>query len=263
MSLSPPLLQALAATAAALPAPIIAQVATALRAAPADPTVLLQAAQAQAGSPSGRATVRTLVLAWLATAPTDPPATLAGLLEAAVFTHGQLVSQQRVEVVWTGPESTLPLRRTDQALREVIAAAEQRLLIVSFAVYDIPEIAAALVAAAGRGVQVAIIVESPAAGKIAYNATTALGPALRSAATIYHWPEAARPHTPQGKPAALHAKCAVADERVAVVSSANLTHYALTVNMELGVLITGGDVPPRIDQHWRGLIARGVLVAQP
>ena len=39
----------------------------------------------------------------------------------------------------------------------------------------------------------------------------------------------------------LHAKVVVADRRVGVVSSANLTHYGLKSHLELGVSIRGPD----------------------
>jgi phosphatidylserine/phosphatidylglycerophosphate/cardiolipin synthase-like enzyme len=46
----------------------------------------------------------------------------------------------------------------------------------------------------------------------------------------------------------MHAKAAVADCRVAFLSSANLTEAALERNMELGVLIRGGNLPVAIDR---------------
>jgi phosphatidylserine/phosphatidylglycerophosphate/cardiolipin synthase-like enzyme len=51
----------------------------------------------------------------------------------------------------------------------------------------------------------------------------------------------------------------VADGRHLFVSSANLTEYAFTVNMELGLLITGGAVPGQVESHFDKLIAMGVL----
>jgi phosphatidylserine/phosphatidylglycerophosphate/cardiolipin synthase-like enzyme len=51
----------------------------------------------------------------------------------------------------------------------------------------------------------------------------------------------------------VHAKCAVADEKVCFVSSANLTSYAMERNMEAGVLVTGGDVPRDLQRHFEAL----------
>ena len=63
-----------------------------------------------------------------------------------------------------------------------------------------------------------------------------------------------------GKHGSLHAKCAVADRRRLFLSSANLTAYALTLNMELGLLVTDGPLPAQVDQHFRALIEAGKLV---
>ena len=68
-------------------------------------------------------------------------------------------------------------RRTDQALLQLIGAARARLIIVSFAVYKVPEVAAALIACAQRGCNVAVIVESEAesGGKVTFEMPKALG----------------------------------------------------------------------------------------
>jgi len=58
---------------------------------------------------------------------------------------------------------------------------------------------------------------------------------------------------------ALLAKCAVAYDAVLFVSSANLTVCALTLNMELGLLIQGGSAPRAVADHFTRLIAKGVL----
>lgn len=50
------------------------------------------------------------------------------------------------------------------------------------------------------------------------------------------------------------------DGRCLLISSANLTEYAFTLNMELGVLITGGELPQRVEERFDKLIEKGVLV---
>lgn len=153
------------------------------------------------------------------------------------------------------------LRRTDQALLQVINASQKELLIVSFAVYKIPKICNALVAAAGRGVNIAICLEAPdpSEGKITFDTIKALGTRVAQNAAVYIWPEAKRPCNEQGKHGSLHVKCAVADRRHLFISSANLTEYALTLNMELGVLIEGGDLPETVADHFSRLIEDGLL----
>jgi phosphatidylserine/phosphatidylglycerophosphate/cardiolipin synthase-like enzyme len=55
------------------------------------------------------------------------------------------------------------------------------------------------------------------------------------------------------------AKAAVADSRVAFLTSANLTEAALERNMELGVLIRGGTLPASIDRLIDALLESGEL----
>jgi len=186
---------------------------------------------------------------------------LALALECAAERQ-QRAREQDLSIVWTGPATdVVPLRRTDQALLELVRTARERLIIVSFAVYKVPELAAALVEACERGVDVAVVLESQAesGGKVEFDMAAALGTDAARHATLYTWPAARRPTTPAGSRASLHAKCAVSDMRQLLVSSANLTEFALTLNMELGLLVKGGDTPDRVQRHFEQLIARGDL----
>ena len=65
--------------------------------------------------------------------------------------------------------------------------------------------------------------------------------------------------SPDGKTGSLHAKCAVADGARLYLSSANLTDYAMNLNMELGMLLEDESQPARIEQLFEELIAEGVL----
>jgi phosphatidylserine/phosphatidylglycerophosphate/cardiolipin synthase-like enzyme len=58
----------------------------------------------------------------------------------------------------------------------------------------------------------------------------------------------------------MHAKCAVADEDILFVSSANLTEFALTINMEMGILIRDGYMPGMVVRHFEALVQEGTLV---
>jgi putative cardiolipin synthase len=60
----------------------------------------------------------------------------------------------------------------------------------------------------------------------------------------------------------LHAKLIVADERIALVGSANLTDKALAGNLELGVIIRDPAVANRIDRHFRSFMRPGSGVLQ-
>lgn len=129
----------------------------------------------------------------------------------------------------------------------------------SFAAYKVAEVVGALRAAADRGVEVRLVLESAveSKGKLSHDAAAAFE-ALGDAASFYVWPAELRASTGGGH-AAMHAKCAVADRRLALVTSANLTGAAMADNMELGLLVRGGDVPRRIGDHFDALIAAGTL----
>lgn len=88
----------------------------------------------------------------------------------------------------------------------------------------------------------------------------AVGEELEALCNIYVWPPHKRPTDGAGRHGSLHAKCAVADEQTILVSSANLTEYALSLNMELGLLVHGGDLPGRAADHLRDLMSANVLV---
>lgn len=160
---------------------------------------------------------------------------------------------QRVELVWTGPTVTgIPIRHTYAVLVQVIDAAQRRLTLVSFAAYTTAVVTNALRSAAARGVEVRLVLDGGTHAQLAF---TALGGSVH----LLTWPPTLLPDHDFDH-ASLHAKCAVADTTVAFVTSANLTSHALDRNMELGVLITGGEVPNRLAEHLDRLIATSVIV---
>lgn len=168
---------------------------------------------------------------------------------------------QSIELAWTGPDvEAVAFRRTEQAIIQVLDSAQHRITLVSYAVYRIPNICQALVRAARRGVKISVIVETPdrLAGQNEYSTLQALGPEIAACSTVYYWPQEKR-QSHGDKFGILHVKCAVADGRWLFLSSANLTEYAFTINMELGVLITGGGLPGQVEMNFERLIAVGVV----
>src|SRR5581483_11078194 len=118
------------------------------------------------------------------------------------------------ELVWTGPDvGVIPLRRTEQALLQLITSATQRLLIVSYAVYNIPRICEALISAVKRGVLITIVIETPdrLEGQNTYNTLKALGSEVVDRCNVYLWPAEKRERDAKGKFGVLHVKCAAAD----------------------------------------------------
>ncbi len=188
------------------------------------------------------------------------PGSLAWALRGATAVDDCWRDWQELEIVWTGPTTEeTAFRRTDQALLDVISRSQETLLIVTFAAYKIPYIAKGLADAAERGVSIQIVVESSKEGKVTFSALKSLGQSVSSAASVYVWPEEKREKNKGGGFGAMHVKCAVADDSMLLLSSANLTEYALNLNMELGVLISGGDLPRIVNQHFSALVADDVL----
>ncbi len=173
------------------------------------------------------------------------------------------VEQQRrgsVELAWTGPSSgQVPVRHTEQVLMEVINAAQRRLFIVSFVAHQVKSIGKALTEAVERGVQVDVLLESSIAhgGKVDHDSVEAMRKLVPSA-RLFAW-SAHEKGAGDQYPGVVHAKCAVADGRVAFITSANLTSAAMERNMELGVLVTGGNLPEELHNHLEALIATKVL----
>lgn len=248
----PSLAEAIAATAAVLSTPALAALAHHLRT--GSPVQVIRDA---VPATSYHAAIEDLLAAWMKH-PGVTGESIALALDAVRESHRK---DPHVSLVWTGPTTAaVPVRRTDQALLQLINRATRRLMVVSFAVYKVPNVAATLRGAVRRGVGVDLVVETQEAseGKITFDGWQELG-GLSGAFRVWTWAHDRRPTTASGKLASLHAKCAVADGERMLVSSANLTEFALTLNMELGLLLSGGELPRRVESHFNALISTGEL----
>lgn len=183
---------------------------------------------------------------------------IASALISASLAGELAASRGSLEMVWTGPSSSLvPIRHTEQVLKEVIETAKTNLFIVSFVAYDVPSIHASINKAIERNVSVDILVESSQSthSKIQVNSV----PKMKSSvpkANIYIWDQS---KTLQNAIGVVHAKCAVADDSVAFITSANLTTAAMEKNIELGVLIKGGSLPLTLSLNLKNLIENRTL----
>jgi phosphatidylserine/phosphatidylglycerophosphate/cardiolipin synthase-like enzyme len=200
---------------------------------------------------------------WKEEAATFSPDAVSLALITAAHAEKTYKENQSVELVWTGPDvGAVPVRRTEQAVLQVLDSARNSITLVSYAVYRIPHVRQALVNAAGKGVRVRMIVDTPdrSASEEEYNNMIAVGGDVASCASLYYWPHEKREKTSSGTIGKLHVKCAAADSEWLFLSSANLTEHAFTINMELGLLIHGGQLPEQIEQHFDRLIAKRILV---
>jgi phosphatidylserine/phosphatidylglycerophosphate/cardiolipin synthase-like enzyme len=190
------------------------------------------------------------------------PTAIAWTLRGAAAQDADYREAGRIDLVWSGPESSvLTPRRSDQALIEVIDRSVQELFVATFAAYRVPAVTISLQRAAERGVLVRLILESGEAsgGKVRFDPQRALGLGVTAGIEVYVWPPDQRPADAAGRTGSLHMKCAVADEGLILISSANLTEYAFDLNMELGVIVRNRELGSRLTAHFRDLIQRGVL----
>ena len=161
--------------------------------------------------------------------------------------------------MWTGPSSELvATRKTEQALLQVINAAQDKLFLTSFVAYDVPSIMATLAKAADRGVALSMLLESTEehGGGVSIDGIARMREAIPSA-RVYFWQEKGEDFA-GGK---VHAKVAVCDEELCFISSANLTGHAMEKNMEAGVLIRGGYLPMTLHRHLEALVTINILQA--
>lgn len=186
---------------------------------------------------------------------------LAALKEAVLLTEGEAT---QTEVVWTGPKvEGSYLRATRQVVQDIISAAQSELLVVGYwlagkedyegIINDIIELMAHAVA---RGVKVTMVLDEGEKGYGKNNRDTliALWPKGVALPKLLTWKIPA-----DDMHLKLHAKVLVADRHDALVTSANLTMYALDRNMEMGVRAQG-QPSERIAEHFDLLRHKEVLV---
>lgn len=212
-------------------------------------------AQAAAGaSPGAHDAISALTAAW------DAHPSLTGNGVALALRVGLRARRdadaRRSRPVWTGPGAAGDQRLTAAVLHELVADARERVLLVSYAAFTLAELAADLEAAVQRGCQVDVVFETEEDSAGAYTGPQSKPFAAVTGARRWRWPANRRTAG-----AVLHAKLLVVDGRRALVGSANLTHRALTANLEAGVLIEDHDLAAELEEHVRKLISSGTLVS--
>ncbi|MBM7457521.1 DISARM system phospholipase D-like protein DrmC [Rhodococcus coprophilus] len=201
--------------------------------------------------------VQRLLAAW-AEHPGPRGVTVGAAIAAAAHAHQDARRNPHLELVVSGPTSkAIHARRTEQVLLQLIAEATHKILLITFALHMHEHLRAALSAATARGVIVTVLAEDPDD-----NASFSGAPA-KSLSDVFvnrlRWPTDQRP--PSG--AALHAKVVVIDEDMALITSANLTKRAASDNLEAGLLVRGGDIPPRLVGHIDQLVQQKILRKAP
>ena len=181
-----------------------------------------------------------------------PSAEIAGMLLGASHAYHRAKTEETVDLIWTGPSSELvATRKTEQALLQVIQAARSKLFLTSFVAYEVASIINNLTNSMDRGVSLSMLLESDEGhgGGISFDVIGKMTKLL-PAAKIYFWSD--KPDAFAG--GKVHAKVAVADERICFISSANLTGHAMEKNIEAGVLVDGGALPAKLHRHLEALV---------
>jgi phosphatidylserine/phosphatidylglycerophosphate/cardiolipin synthase-like enzyme len=224
------------------------------------------AAAVEAGQPpyalaaaagDGEAARRLLAAVAAAVAAGVPAPVAGGHLRGLAAGYEHRAAAVRAELVWTGPTVfDVPVRSTAPALTELVEGARQELILTTYSARPHPPLLSALAAASGRGVPVWIVVETLAgAGSALQGEQPARAFASLPGIPLFTWAVSRRPEG-----ARMHAKLAVADERVLFVTSANLTAAGIESNLEAGVLVRGGAAPRRAAEQLRAMRRDGLLV---
>jgi phosphatidylserine/phosphatidylglycerophosphate/cardiolipin synthase-like enzyme len=177
-------------------------------------------------------------------------------LRSSMLTAKRASDSTTFEIAWTGPATAaIPVRRVDQVMYELVEGTQRDLILTSYVAHGAENALDALRSATDRGVEVTLILERAreTGGKLAFDSLDSIVDRVPKA-TIYYWPIEKRQASRQGAKGILHAKCLICDGEHALVSSANLTDQGLESNMELGLVLHGGDAPKRLAAHFRHLI---------
>lgn len=175
-----------------------------------------------------------------------------------------------VDAVWTGPEvPRSEVRRTEAVVNEIVASAQKELLIVGYWLVahtaQIRELIESLRQKAKDGVDVRFVFDpgEKSKGVDNFTALSEQWPAGLSEAprSVFSWGEGLATATSKSGvqfERKLHAKVIVADRHDALVTSANLTHAGLLVNLEMGLRIQG-PMAAAVVRHFNLLIDDGTL----
>jgi phosphatidylserine/phosphatidylglycerophosphate/cardiolipin synthase-like enzyme len=186
---------------------------------------------------------------------------------------GVVARTRAPDLVWSGPEVPgLHARDTRRVYEELLGNAERSLWVCTYAFFDGPrafEVLARRMDATPALRTILLLNIQRKRGD-----TTAADQLVRRFADRFwgsDWPGATRPQVfydprsldvdaPGG---VLHAKAVVADDEVALVTSANLTEAALDRNIEVGLLVHDRCLALTLSSHFRALIDVGLLHALP
>jgi phosphatidylserine/phosphatidylglycerophosphate/cardiolipin synthase-like enzyme len=214
-------------------------------------------------SSAGRFALSELLKAWAESGLPFEGRQIACALQAMAWEDHAARARLAVELVWTGPAlAGHGFRSTEQRVVELVDLATKSVWIVAFAAYRVPSIVAALERAVVRDVRLSFVVEDAdeSRGRVTFDPILAFGRRIASVARVYTWPLERRAVDARGRHGTLHAKCVIVDGRELFLSSANFTEYAMSLNLELGVVVTSREVAQAAERMLERLVQEGVLI---
>lgn len=199
------------------------------------------------------------------------PAQAAFVLELLAHERQlQRAVHDRVELVWTGPETVgAQARDTWTVTHDLFSAARSSVLISSFTIHQGSKVFAALAdnMRANPSLRVRFFVNiEPDRDAILAPAELLSRYLERFRNDLWHGPRLPElfydPRTLDSKSrtrTSLHAKCIVVDELHALVSSANFTEAAQERNIEAGVLVRDPGFARALSAQFETLVHQGIL----
>lgn len=183
----------------------------------------------------------------------------AALLAGAAAAHSKATAgAERIEIVWTGPETVaVPARPTETVVDDLIANAREHITLATYSAGNVADVIKRLNARRKDGVDIRLLLEvarSDGTGPDALADFAAIAPYVNTLV----WPRQSRE---AGDWSNMHVKVLIQDDTAALVTSANISKAARTHNMELGVLITGSVTPAALRAHFDELESRAALAA--
>lgn len=200
--------------------------------------------------------------------PAAPDAAAALAMVAAERAAHEQANEQRLDLVWSGPEAAASSRDTAVVVRELFADAQRKVLLSTYNL-GAPAVLAPLVERKRQDprfeVRLFVQISEHLMRGMAAPGEDPVTTFRRTFASRW-WRGAPLPevfYDPRalgaGKPVHLHAKCVVVDDAVAFVTSANFSEAAQTDNIEAGVVVREARFARALAGQFEGLVARGVL----
>lgn len=166
-------------------------------------------------------------------------------LAVSIFRNVKSESSNPIEICWTGPSKNRYVRMTWPALSEILLSAENSILIVGYAIStNMGSIMDYLEEKSRSGVKLIFMID-----RLEEKEDFLLwAKRLPQPPELYD-----RPKDKDDPMSALHIKCVVVDERVAMFGSANLTYHGMRGNIELGLVLHDENIVKSIVDLLDGL----------